>query len=143
MRAPQIGVPLGVLAIIAAAFPLDSAAACRGVRNWPTGAETEPLAPDTIVVRARMIEAYKAEKPIPSIMGHPNGMIYFVTIEDARPSASQEAKDMIGTRLFIRLRPSICEAYYPDDFGPAKIKTLVLKKDEGGLWSIIGGEGPK
>ncbi len=140
----QAGLLPAVLAAVTATFlSSDAALACRGARNWPTGAELEKLKPGDIVVRAKLLEVYKAEKPIKSIMGHPFGMIYSVKVMEELGGPPEKAREIVGATILIRLKPSLCEAYHPGDFGPSGVKTLVLTKDESGLWDIIGGEGPK
>jgi len=119
----------------------DPALACRGWRGWSTGEDVGKLRAGEFVVTARLVEAFKSEKPIPSIAGNPYGMIYFVEITGVGggPGATAEVLRMVGTQIVVHLRPSVCESYVPDNFGAGSVRSLVLTKGNAGLFELVGG----
>jgi len=124
----------------------DPALACRGQQLWSIGDDLGKLRPAEFVVRARLIESYKGEQAFPAIMGNPYGMIYFVKVEEVvgGPGATAgQAKEIGGANIFIHLSASVCESYFPLNFSPGSVKSLVLTKGEAGLFELVGGEGRK
>ena len=132
-----------VLGVASVSFASDSAFACRGGRYWSTGADLGKLMPGEIVVRATLIESYKGEQTIRSIMGLPYGMIYYVQISKVVGGAdgTKESFDADGdVKIFVRLEPSVCERYFPNNFTKDVEKVLVLKKGATGLYELVGGQ---
>lgn len=138
--------PALTLLLSAAAILLshDQGFACRGMRLWSTGADLDKLKPGEIAVKAKFLEAYRSEEKFEySIMGNEYGMIYHVQIASVLGSAngmSKDFKDLTAKPIFIRLLPSICEAYHPGDFTKDMVRTLVLQKRESGLYDLVGGQ---
>jgi len=121
----------------------EPASACRGIRNWSSGDDLSKLRPGEFVVYARLLETYQSQEPMQgTIMGNPHGMIYAVQIADVRggPGATAEVRRIVGTKIFIHLAPSVCEAYFPDKFSPGSARSLVLKKGDAGLVELVGGQ---
>jgi hypothetical protein len=144
-RASGGGAGMALAIALALAFTLivqDAAFACRGVQYWSTGADLNALKPGEIVVKARLIEAYKTEKTYPTIMGIPFGMIYFVQVAQVvgGPAGKSAADELRDAKVFIRLQPSPCETYYPRNFDNGGLKILVLKKGDSGLYDLVGGQ---
>ena len=122
----------------------DSALACRGIRNWSTGADLSKLKAGEIVVNAMLLESYKSERKVDySIMGLSHGYVYYVHVVEVVGSADAaigDLRDLRDAKIFILLNPSICEQYFPDSFTKDARKTLVLKKGHTGLYDLVGGQ---
>ena len=134
---------LAALMLIFVSAASQPAFACRGIKNWSTGTDLTKLKAGEVVVKAKLIESYKNEVRFPSIMGIAHGMIYYVEITETVGStdvANAELQQIRGNKIYIRLKPSICEAYYPRDFSKESTKTLVLKKGITGLFDLVGGQ---
>jgi hypothetical protein len=132
-----------VLVALLCGLQSTSAHACRGYRGWSTGADLGKLKPGEIVVRAKLIQSYKGEQTIPSIMGSPHGMMYFVQITKVAGGAEGAGADLgtAGTaQIYVRLQPSICEQYAPRDFVKDGEKTFVLRKGIAGIYDLVGGQ---
>jgi len=134
-------------ALLACAVVLASVnptTACRGVRAWSKGDDLAKLRPGEIVVKAKALETYKDETPFPySIMGIPYGYVYYLQITEV--SGAADANDpaianLRDTKIYVRLNPTICEAYFPDNFTRDVTKTLVLKMGDTGLYELVGGQ---
>jgi hypothetical protein len=134
--------PVVALGVGLAAFGNDPAFACRGMRLWSTGTDLKKLKPGEIVVKAKLLEAYKSEERFDgSIMGNPYGMIYYVGIAEVLGGAADtDVKPVTASRIFIRLAPSICEQYFPLNFTKNSERVLVLKKGDTGLYDLVGGQ---
>ena len=96
------------------------------------------------MVKAKALETYKDETPFPySIMGIPYGYVYYLQITEV--SGAADANDpaianLRDTKIYVRLNPTICEAYFPDNFTRDVTKTLVLKMGDTGLYELVGGQ---
>jgi hypothetical protein len=120
----------------------NPAYACRGVRAWPTGADPAALRPGDVVVRATQLESYRDEVRVPSIMGSPYGYIYYLQISEVIGAADADDRAISALRdakIYVRLNPSICEAYFPN-FTDGAATTLVLKMGPTGLYELVGGQ---
>jgi hypothetical protein len=135
---------LATLIFLASVLSQESAFACRGIRNWSTGDDLAKIKPGEVVVKAKLIRSFKNEERSASIMGIAFGMIYYVEITEIVGGAStakvEIERDDDG-KIYIRLKPSVCEAYYPRDFSKTSSKTLVLQKGDTGLFDLVGGQG--
>ncbi len=122
----------------------NPAYACRGVRGWSTGADLATLRPGEIVVRATHLESYKDEVPFPYvIMGIPYGYIYYLQISEvvgAADAYDHAISALRDAKIYVRLNPSVCEAYFPN-FTNGAATTLVLKMGPTGLYELVGGQG--
>jgi hypothetical protein len=133
-----------LLAIALVLTSLDPAFACRGMRNWSTGADLAKLKPGEVVVKARLLESYRDEVRFPyAIMGIAYGMIYYLDVIEVIGGAGASGVELEGlaeAKIYVRLNPSVCEAYYPLNFSRGDAKTLVLKKGATGLYELVGGQ---
>jgi hypothetical protein len=122
------------------ALSADAAVACRGYQFWSTGEDMTKLKPGEIVVKAKLLGSYKSEQRYEhSIMGVQYGMIYHVQLNDLIGVADGDALNG-GSKILIRLPPSICEVYVPRNFSKDSDKTLVLKKMPDGIYDLVGGQ---
>ena len=133
----------GLFLVLCCMAPL-SAHACRGYQFWSTGEDPSKLKPGEIVVKAKLLEAYKSEQRFEhSIMGVQYGMIYHVEVSGmlgGTTGIATAANRDGNTRIFVRLKPSICEVYVPRNFTKDTQKLLVLKKDDDGVYDLVGGQ---
>lgn len=135
--------PLLALVFAIAFTTSEPAFACRGIRNWSTGADLAKLKPGEIVVQAQLLEAYKNEEHFPAIMGIARGFIYYLHITELRGGAcgtDAEQARLRDAKIYVRLNPSVCEAYFPFDFTKGTSRTLVLKMGPTGLYNLVGGQ---
>jgi hypothetical protein len=130
---------------LALAFTTEAAFACRGKRNWSRGDDITKLRPNEIVVSAQLVESYKdKEKFEYAIMGITYGFIYYLHVRDVIGGASgtdAEQERLRGANVYVRLNPSVCEAYFPRDFAKGTERTLVLRMGTAGLFYLVGGQG--
>jgi hypothetical protein len=142
-RSRALPLPALVLAL-AVAFTSEEAFACQGVMTWSTGDDLAKLKPGEVVVKAKLLEAYQNEERYPhAIMGITHGYIYYLHITEVIGGASGTEGERAGLRyasIYVRLNPSICEAYFPRDFKKDVVKALVLKKGTTGLYELVGGK---
>jgi hypothetical protein len=137
---------VAVAALVAAALltSINPASACRGVRGWSKGDDLAKLRPGEIVVQAKALETYPDENRFQyTIMGIPYGYIYYLEISEVSGAADPNdpgIANLRGARIYVRLNPTVCEAYFPANFTKDVTKTLVLKMGDTGLYQLVGGQ---